>query len=132
MLLWQDFPTDGEGLYNVACASCHGATGQGDGAAGAALTECSPANFTDPAFWEERDMDRIVNVITNGAVAVGGCSLMVSRLPRAPRQRFLARTLARSRGGGGGHETTAGERSSMRVRATPTRMIAAARGGFRP
>jgi caa(3)-type oxidase subunit IV len=63
-------------MYGIVCASCHGPNGQGDGAAGAAL-DPAPANFTDPAFWETRDMDRIVNVITNGATVVGGSSLMV-------------------------------------------------------
>jgi caa(3)-type oxidase subunit IV len=63
-------------MYGIVCATCHGAAGQGDGAAGAAL-DPAPANFTDPAFWETRDMDRIVNVITNGAVTVGGSPLMV-------------------------------------------------------
>jgi caa(3)-type oxidase subunit IV len=62
--------------FNLVCASCHGTAGDGTGAAGAAL-DPRPANFTDPAFWTERDRARIVNVITNGATAVGGSSLMV-------------------------------------------------------
>jgi cytochrome c553 len=65
-----------EGDFNLICASCHGTGGQGDGAAGAAL-ECRPADFTDSAFWEGRDRERILTVIRNGAAAVGGCSLMV-------------------------------------------------------
>ena len=63
-------------MFGIVCASCHGAAGDGTGAAGAAL-DPRPANFTDPAFWETRDMDRIVNVITNGAAVVGGSPLMV-------------------------------------------------------
>lgn len=62
--------------FNLVCATCHGTGGQGDGAAGAALNP-QPADFTTAEFWAERDMDRIVNVITNGAVAVGGSPLMV-------------------------------------------------------
>ena len=65
-----------ESTFGIVCATCHGAGGEGDGPAGAAL-DPPPASFTDPAFWETRDMDRIVNVITNGAAAVGGSSLMV-------------------------------------------------------
>ena len=65
-----------ESMYNVVCATCHGTGGQGDGAAGAAL-DPPPASFIDPVFWETRDRDRIVNVITNGAAAVGGSPLMV-------------------------------------------------------
>lgn len=63
-------------MFNLVCASCHGAAGDGSGAAGLALNP-RPANFTDPAFWATRDMARVVNVIANGATAVGGSSLMV-------------------------------------------------------
>ena len=47
------------------------------GAAGL-LLDPRPASFTDAVFWETRDRDRIVNVITNGAAAVGGSPLMVA------------------------------------------------------
>jgi len=63
-------------MFNVVCASCHGAAGDGTGAAGLALTP-RPANFTDPTFWATRDRARVVNVITNGAASVGGSPLMV-------------------------------------------------------
>lgn len=63
--------------YNVACATCHGQGGQGDGAAAAALNP-QPADFTTPEFWAERDRDRIYTVIREGAAAVGGSSLMVA------------------------------------------------------
>ena len=63
--------------FNGVCAACHGRAGDGSGPAGAALTP-KPANFTDPAFWEGRDRDRIVNVIANGAASVGGSPLMVA------------------------------------------------------
>ena len=62
--------------FNIVCASCHGTAGDGTGPAGAAL-DPRPANFTDPAFWETRDMERITTVIRDGAVAVGGSALMV-------------------------------------------------------
>jgi caa(3)-type oxidase subunit IV len=62
--------------FNLVCASCHGTAGDGTGAAGLAL-DPRPANFADAAFWSTRDMARIVNVITNGATAVGGSPLMV-------------------------------------------------------
>jgi len=65
-----------QGMFNIVCASCHGTAGDGTGPAGAAL-DPAPANFTDPAFWAARDMDRIVTVIRDGATAVGGSSLMV-------------------------------------------------------
>ena len=66
-----------ENTFNLICAQCHGRAGDGTGPAGAAL-DPHPANFTDPAFWATRDMDRIRNVITNGAASVGGSPLMVS------------------------------------------------------
>ena len=58
------------------CAACHGAAGDGTGAAGLAL-DPQPADFTDPAFWETRDLERIVTVIRDGAASVGGSPLMV-------------------------------------------------------
>jgi len=67
---------DAVAMFGIVCASCHGAAGDGTGPAGLALTP-PPANFTDPAFWATRDRARIVNVITNGAPAVGGSPLMV-------------------------------------------------------
>jgi caa(3)-type oxidase subunit IV len=65
-----------QGTYNIVCASCHGTAGDGTGPAGAQL-DPEPADFTDPAFWDGRDMDRIVTVIRDGAAAVGGSPLMV-------------------------------------------------------
>src|SRR5690606_9910919 len=67
---------DAANTFNLVCASCHGVAGDGTGPAGLAL-DPRPANFTDPAFWEGRDMDRIRTVIAQGAAAVGGSPLMV-------------------------------------------------------
>ena len=73
-------------MFGLVCASCHGAAGDGSGAAGAALNP-PPANFTDPAFWAEqnlhpeypvRDRARIVKVIADGAASVGRSPLMVA------------------------------------------------------
>lgn len=61
--------------YGTVCATCHGAAGDGSGVAGAAL-DPPPADFTDPAFWEGRDRERIITVIRDGAAAVGGSALM--------------------------------------------------------
>ena len=61
--------------FGIVCATCHGASGMGDGVAGAAL-DPAPANFTDPVFWETRDRERIITVIRDGAAAVGGSALM--------------------------------------------------------
>lgn len=64
-----------EQSFTLVCGTCHGAAGDGTGPAGAAL-DPPPADFTDPAFWETRDRDRIRIAIRDGAAAVGGSALM--------------------------------------------------------
>jgi caa(3)-type oxidase subunit IV len=66
---------DAQGAFNGLCAACHGNTGNGNGPVAAAMNPL-PANFTDPAFWAERDDERIFNVIKNGAASVGGSPSM--------------------------------------------------------
>ena len=41
----------GKALYAQTCATCHGAEGKGDGAAGKGLNP-KPRNFTEPAAWK--------------------------------------------------------------------------------
>ncbi|MGE3636455.1 MAG: c-type cytochrome [Sandaracinaceae bacterium] len=59
------------------CALCHGTAGAGDGVAAAGL-DPHPANFTVPTFWQTRDRDHVINVITNGGAAVGRSATMVA------------------------------------------------------
>ncbi len=66
---------DAVGQFNLICAMCHGSAGDGMGAAGLAL-DPRPADFTDPAFWETRDDQRVKTAIRDGGVAVGASSLM--------------------------------------------------------
>jgi len=66
---------DGATTYATMCASCHGATGAGDGVAAAALTP-KPANFTDAAFWTSRDDAQVKKAIKEGGAAVGKSPLM--------------------------------------------------------
>jgi mono/diheme cytochrome c family protein len=68
---------DAAKAFSNSCATCHGAEGKGDGVAGAAL-DPKPANFTDPAFWAERDLEHIQNVIKNGGASVGKSALMAA------------------------------------------------------
>ena len=63
--------------YTSLCASCHGATGVGDGVAAAAL-DPKPASFADPAFWESRDDAHIKKVIKEGGPAVGKSPMMAA------------------------------------------------------
>ncbi len=72
---------DGKG----ACATCHGATGAGDGVASAALNP-KPASFVTPAFRLDTDGDGnsgsdtdLINAIKNGAGKYGGNVAMPGR-----------------------------------------------------
>jgi len=72
---------DGKG----ACATCHGATGAGDGAAAAAL-DPKPASFTTGAFRLDTDGDGqmgsdtdLANAIKNGGAKYGGNAAMPGR-----------------------------------------------------
>lgn len=72
---------DGKG----ACATCHGATGAGDGAAAAAL-DPKPASFASGAFRLDTDGDGqmgsdadLANAIKNGAAQYGGNAAMPGR-----------------------------------------------------
>ena len=61
--------------YKMLCASCHGATGAGDGAAAAAMNP-KPRNLTDAAWQASVDDARIKTVIEKGGAAVGLSPLM--------------------------------------------------------
>lgn len=72
---------DGKG----ACATCHGATGAGDGAAAAALNP-KPVSFSSAAFRLDTDGDGqigtdtdLANVIKNGGGKYGGNVAMPGR-----------------------------------------------------
>lgn len=85
-----------------ACASCHGATGAGDGAAAAALNP-KPRSFVEGTFKFDTDGDGkpgtetdLFNVITNGAQKYGGSIMMVPRadLPEADRKALAKYVLS--------------------------------------
>jgi caa(3)-type oxidase subunit IV len=61
--------------FQALCSSCHGAEGNGQGPAAAALNP-KPANFTDPAFWETRTRDSIMETIRLGGAATGKSPVM--------------------------------------------------------
>lgn len=60
----------GKAVYDRDCASCHGATGRGDGDDAAYFTT-KPPNFTDPAVLSKRSDDFLAAVITGGGLAKG-------------------------------------------------------------
>lgn len=67
---------DAKGTFETVCATCHGATGKGDGPAGAAL-DPKPADFSAAEFWnDERTDDYLKKVIAEGGTAVGKSPLM--------------------------------------------------------
>ena len=72
----------GKKNFDTLCFTCHGATGAGDGPAGAALTP-PPRNFQKGDFKFDANKDGkpgededLLLVITNGAAAYGGSPLM--------------------------------------------------------
>ena len=90
----------GKEVYNGlgACASCHGALGQGDGAA-AAMMEPKPRSFTSGDYKFDTDGDGkkgtvtdIYNMVTNGAMKYGGSPMMAARadIPEADRKALAA------------------------------------------
>ena len=58
----------GKSVYASRCAFCHGANGNGDGPAGAALKP-PPTNFTDPGYWTAAKPEAIKAAIENGKPA---------------------------------------------------------------
>lgn len=77
---------DGLAVYNAqGCATCHGATGQGDGAAAAAMNP-KPRSFASGDFAYDTDGDGskgsdvdLLNIIKNGTAKYGGSPLMPGR-----------------------------------------------------
>src|SRR5262249_43744842 len=60
----------GKAIYDRECASCHGATGKGDGDDAAYYTT-KPTNFTDHAALSKRSDEFLTAVITGGGPAKG-------------------------------------------------------------
>lgn len=63
----------GKAKYDLFCVACHGATGKGDGPAGAALNP-KPADF---AATKLADAD-LFKIIKEGGAAVGRSAMMIS------------------------------------------------------
>jgi mono/diheme cytochrome c family protein len=67
----------GKTSYDTYCATCHGATGGGDGVGGASL-DPKPANFSDANFWATRDDALVTKGIKEGGAAVGKSPMMIA------------------------------------------------------
>ena len=65
----------GKKLYGQFCASCHGQSGKGDGAAAAALNP-KPRDHTDRDYMSKMSDADMLKVIKNGGASVGKSPLM--------------------------------------------------------
>lgn len=66
---------DGKKIYDMNCASCHGATGHGDGAAAAALKP-KPRDLSDAKYMKTRTWEQLHAVIADGGANNGFSALM--------------------------------------------------------
>jgi cytochrome c553 len=67
----------GKANFDKLCAVCHGATGNGDGVAGAALNP-KPTKFSDKELMAKRTDEDLTKTITEGGAAVGKSPVMVA------------------------------------------------------
>jgi mono/diheme cytochrome c family protein len=65
----------GKKLYGQFCATCHGQSGKGDGAAAAALNP-KPRDHTDKEYMSQLSDDDLLKVIKNGGASIGKSPLM--------------------------------------------------------
>ena len=65
----------GKELFTQNCASCHGATGKGDGAAAVALNP-KPRNLSDKAYMGKLKDQQLIDIIKKGGAASGKSPLM--------------------------------------------------------
>lgn len=67
----------GREIFNTRCSTCHGASGKGDGIAGAALNP-KPRDWTDKVWQKATTDDQIKKVIVEGGQSIGKSPLMVA------------------------------------------------------
>lgn len=65
----------GQATFQKLCSGCHGTTGKGDGAMGAALNP-KPKDLSDKAYNGSLKDDYLVKVIKGGGQAVGKSPMM--------------------------------------------------------
>jgi cytochrome c oxidase cbb3-type subunit III len=65
----------GRQVFHHYCAICHGVDGKGDGFNSSNLA-VAPRDFTNPAFWQQANDERVLLAVANGGTAVGKSVLM--------------------------------------------------------
>ncbi len=98
---------EGEGLYAAECASCHGATGGGDGALAASLSVRPPAlrDLAVQGRFSDRDLEQLIRVGRPGTPMPGFARTLddeqaarivafLRTLPSAERQQYAAAPVA--------------------------------------
>lgn len=83
-------------VYQRRCATCHGASGQGDGAV-AAVLKPKPRDYRDPQWHREVKDDELAQTIVKGGAAVGKSHLMPDHPDLAARPDVVAALVARIR-----------------------------------
>lgn len=68
-------PKAGKQRYDLLCASCHGATGKGDGPAAAALSP-KPRNHADGKYMNALTDKYLFDIIKGGGASMGKSPLM--------------------------------------------------------
>ena len=66
-------------IFRTRCATCHGLSGKGDGAAAASFP-VKPRSFADPEWRKNVTDDQIRKVIVEGGAAVGKSPLMAPNI----------------------------------------------------
>jgi mono/diheme cytochrome c family protein len=96
----------GATIYAINCATCHGAKGEGDGVAAAAL-DPKPANFAAGAFKYDAngngapgDVDDIKAIVHDGAAKHGGSPMMAPWPMLTPEQLQAVAEYVKSLHGG--------------------------------
>ncbi len=62
-------------IFSTRCATCHGASGKGDGPGSAALNP-KPRNLSDPEWQKSVSDDYIEKIVQYGGAAVGKSAMM--------------------------------------------------------
>lgn len=86
-------------MFRDVCATCHGASGKGDGPAAESLSP-RPRNYTDPAWQASVTDDDIKKIIVEGGQAVGKSAMMPAQAQLKAKPEVLDELVKLIRGFG--------------------------------